>query len=103
VLEDSLKEKSAAAPLPLTNGDGVTYTVPQRVRVDRVDKRVDVFFRVNRVCEESAVVVTSDGEELARYKRERLAPGEMERIALPKQILAKARGSMTIAIEEAAL
>jgi NADPH-dependent 2,4-dienoyl-CoA reductase/sulfur reductase-like enzyme len=96
------KPPAESAPRPLANGGGVSYTVPQRVRADRVARRVDVFFRVNRVFGESAVIVTAEGGEPLRYKRERLAPGEMERVALPKQFLERAKGTITISVEEAA-
>jgi heterodisulfide reductase subunit A-like polyferredoxin len=88
------------AAIAVQNGDGVTYTVPQRIRLDAVDKAVELFFRVNRVCKDSAICVESNGVQLARFKREHLAPGEMERITLPKVLLQKATGPITVSIEE---
>ena len=41
------------------------------------------------------------GEQLAAYKREHLAPGEMERISVPKVLLEKADGEITVSVEEA--
>lgn len=86
--------------LELKNGDGVSYTVPQRIRPEAVDKTCGVFFRVNRVCGPSEIVVTSENAVLARFSRDRLAPGEMERIALPRAVLEKATGVVTISIRE---
>lgn len=86
--------------LELKNGDGVSYTVPQRIRPEAVDKTCGVFFRVNRVCGPSEIVVTSENAVLARFSRDRLAPGEMERIALPRAVLEKAIGVVTISIRE---
>lgn len=88
----------------LKNGNGVTYTVPQRIRTERVEKLADVFFRVNRIFKNSRILVTADGKELAGYKREHMAPGEMEHILLPKKILETANGAdITVAVEEVAL
>ena len=86
--------------LSVKNGDGVTYTVPQRIRPGRVDKRCDLFFRVNRICRDSEIVVTSGGEPIARFKREHLAPGEMENIALPRVLLDKVKDELTVSIRE---
>ena len=51
--------------LKVKNGDGVTYTVPQRIRPGRVEKRCDLFFRVNRICGDSEIVVTSGDTQIA--------------------------------------
>ena len=86
--------------LEVLAGDGVSYTVPQRIRPRRVERLCDVFFRVDRVCGESRVLVSSGDVGLAAYRRDHLAPGEMEHIVLPRQILDRADGPITIAIEE---
>ncbi len=87
-------------PLEVFCGDGVGYTVPQHLRLAGVDKAVDVFFRVRRICKDSVIRVTSGAEQLAAYKRDHMAPGEMEHIVLPKALLEKAVGQITVSIEE---
>ena len=87
--------------LDVKNGDGVTYTVPQRIRPGRVDKLCELFFRVSRVCGDSEILVTSGETQIARFKREHLAPGEMEHITLPRVLLDRAEGELTISIREA--
>ena len=84
----------------LKNGDGVGYTVPQHIRTANVNKVCGVFFRVNRVCGASAIIVRDGEHTVASFKRERLAPGEMERITLPRKLLEDAQGPLTIAVEE---
>ncbi len=87
--------------LQLKNGDGVTYTVPQHIRLGQVEKRADVFFRVNRICETSTIRVTSGSEQIAKFSRDHMAPGEMEHILLPKVLLEKAKeDTVMISIEE---
>ena len=86
--------------LDVRNGDGVTYTVPQRIRPGQVDRACGLFFRVNRVCGDSEIVVTSNGAQIAKFKREHLAPGEMEQITLPRVLLDKAEGEITVSIRE---
>ena len=95
-------ERSGGQVLDVKNGDGVTYTVPQRIRPGRVDRLCELFFRVNRVCKDSEILVTSGETQIARFKREHLAPGEMEHITLPRALLDKAAGELTVSIREVA-
>ena len=87
--------------LEVENGASVTYTGPGKIRLANLDKAVEVFFRVNRVCGNSVIRVTAGSEQLAAYKREHLAPGEMERISVPRALLEKADGCITVSVEEA--
>ncbi len=61
---------------------------------------MEIFFRVNRVCKDSVVRVESGGASLANFKRDHLAPGEMERIVIPKTLLERASDNITVFIEE---
>ncbi len=85
--------------ISLKNGNGVTYTVPQNIRITDNMKNAEIFFRVNRVFGSSKINVTSNGVKIASFKREHMAPGEMEHIILPKVLLDKAKDEMLIEIE----
>lgn len=90
--------------LPLQGGNLVSYTVPQQLRLRPALKFADVFFRVRAVCGKSKILVTDEsGAELAAFPRERLAPGEMESIRLPRVLLERAQGALTVSIKEEAL
>ncbi len=83
----------------------IAYTVPQRIRLANVEQKLDIFFRVRRPIGHKCKVVVRSGAEqakpLAAFPRERLAPGEMERITLPKALLQRAAGGeLRIEIEE---
>ncbi len=93
-------EAADAAALDLIPGNGLGYTVPQRVRPADVDRSVIISFRVRQNYGPSQITVTCGGRQLARFKRQRMAPGEMEHIALPKVLLEKADGPLTVAVEE---
>ena len=84
--------------ISLKNGNGVTYTVPQKIRLNDETKNSEVFFRVNRVFGDAKISVTSNGEKIAQFKREHMAPGEMERIVLPKALLDKANDEVIVEI-----
>ncbi len=66
---------------------GLGYILPQRARMDRIGDFLDVFFRVNDIYEDVSIVVKSNGGEIARFRRDYAAPGEMEKIRIPKKLL----------------
>ena len=75
------------------------YTVPQRFRAD--SDGVEFYFRVRRVFKESRIQVTCGDQVIASFKREHMAPGEMETIKIPKALLARIDGdTLHIAAEE---
>ncbi len=86
--------------IKVENGDGVSYTVPQRINANNTDKTCEIFFRVRGIYKNVKIAVdTSDGKRIASFKREHMAPGEMEKIALPPQILKQANSKIKIYIE----
>ena len=86
--------------LEIKNGALVGYTVPQHVRMNADFTAVDVFFRVRAICKESRIVVKDEaGTQIASFRREHLSPGEMENIKLPRVLLDKAKGSITVSVE----
>ena len=88
--------------LTVKPGADLGYTLPQRIRLEGVEKSTNVSFRVRRICGRSTLLVKSGDTVIARFKRDRLAPGEMEHIALPKVLLDRApMDEVTIEIEEA--
>lgn len=80
-----IKEKDIIANI--SNGEGVTYTVPQKICLSSVEKSTDVFFRVNRVLKNSTICVHSGSKLIAKFSRDHLSPGEMERIVLTRKVL----------------
>ena len=83
-------------------GACVTYTVPQQIRLAAMGDKTEVSFRVNRSFAKSRILVTDEtGAVVARFARQHMAPGEMERIALPRVLLEKAGGdTLTVSCEE---
>ena len=93
---------AAGRVLTVKPGADLGYTLPQRIRLEGVEKSTNVSFRVRRICGKSTILVKSGDTVIARFKRDRLAPGEMEHIALPRVLLDRApMDEVTIEIEEA--
>ncbi len=94
----SLGEKSRGDVIDVQNGNGVNYTVPQRIRVGNVEKTLEIFFRTNKVRGRSLIKITSGDKEIITFKRERMAPGEMEKLIVPTKMLEDAVGSIKIEV-----
>lgn len=99
VTAESIRAGAAAAKytrkeieklIQVQNGDGVGYTAPQKIRLENVDKNIDIFFRATAVYKNSKIEVKSGDTPIASFKREHLAPGEMEKITIPKSFFDKA-------------
>ncbi len=87
--------------IEILNGNAVTYTVPQKIRCENVEKFVEIFFRVNFVYKDVEIRITSGKEVLARFKREHMAPGEMEKVVFPKTLFTKVKdNNITISISK---
>lgn len=94
-------ERVGGKVIEVTTQPGVNYTVPQKIRPDNVDKAVDIFFRTNKVRGRSVIRVSSEGNKIAEFKRESMAPGEMEKISIPKVLLGKASAKLEISVLDA--
>lgn len=95
------RPNSVETEISIENGENIGYTVPQHVRTDRIGKYVEVFFRVKRVFHDSVIEVSSGGKVISSFRREHMAPGEMEHIIIPKQFLDQAaQGKMTVSARE---
>ena len=96
--------EQAAEPaqcLTIKNGDHVTYVVPQKIRKENVERRTELFFRVNKVFDDSQILIKSQGEVLAKQKKTYIVPGEMEKFKLSKKVLDKVtNGEIEICVEE---
>ncbi len=82
------------------NGLDVSYTVPQRINTEKIEKSVDIFFRVRKKIKLAEIRVESEGEKIAAFRREFLAPAEMQKITIPKVLLDKANGDITVSAIE---
>jgi len=73
--------------------NGVRYIVPQRVN-RHVSESVKLYFRVGQVYKNASVQLRAGDRVLAKRKRPRLAPGEMEDLAVkPEQLQGLPQGA----------
>lgn len=67
--------------------DGVRYTVPSRINVERMEDILTVRFRVGGVYRNCFISVYLDDKRIIHRKRPVMAPGEMEEVKLRKEEL----------------
>lgn len=81
------KLDGAGEAIPLRAVNGVRYTVPASLNIDRMEAAQVVRFRVGNVYRDAAVEVSFNGKVVSSRKKKVFAPGEMEQIILKKQDL----------------
>ena len=84
-----------------TTGNGVRYLVPQRVNINNKED-VKLYFRVGRIFKNAKVVLEVDGKVISSKKKVKLAPGEMENVVIPADVLGAmtADSSIVVRVEE---
>ena len=73
--------------IPILAKDGVRYTVPQTIRLSRMEDSLTVRFRVTDVYRNCQIGIYLNDRPLRSILRPRLAPGEMEQVILKKEEL----------------
>jgi len=77
----------------ITADYGVNYTVPQKVNLDNIESKLEIFMRVANVYRDVKLELRDGDKTLISLKKKHMAPGEMEKIVVPKVILDKVEGS----------
>lgn len=79
--------------IELKNGFGVTYTVPQKYRVENIENFLEISMRVNNIHKNMRLQVKDGDTVLVNMKKAHLAPGEMEKVVVPKKLLESVKGN----------
>ena len=96
----ALGRRATGRTLDIIPGEGVNYTVPQKLRPDNVSPTAEIFFRTNRPRGASRITVASGDRVIASFMRARMAPGEMEKISLLPKLLDSAGNSLTVSVSD---
>lgn len=101
--DQNMSLRKTRKEIPLIPTDGVRYTVPKRVCLDRMEEKLTVRFRVEAVYKNCFLSVYLNDTQILHRKKPIMAPGEMEQIILQKEKLEAVAGleTITIKIEEA--
>lgn len=79
--------------IELKNGFGVIYTVPQKYRVENIENFLEISMRVNNIYKNMRLQVKDGDTVLVNMKKAHLAPGEMEKVVVPKKLLESVKGN----------
>ena len=82
-IEDAQSLESSSW-IRITNGEGISYTVPQKIETSGKD--IDVFMRVNRVFKNRKLSVKSEGKRVFSVDKKNLLPGEMIKLTIPGNV-----------------
>ena len=77
--------------------NGVRYIVPQRVNI-KSKEDIKLYFRVGAIYMNKKLTVEVDGNVISSKKKVKLAPGEMENVVIPADILATLNENSTIKV-----
>lgn len=77
--------------------NGVRYIVPQKVNI-KSKEDIKLYFRVGAIYMNKKLTVEVDGKVISSKKKVKLAPGEMENVVIPADILATLNENSTIKV-----
>ncbi|WP_315120602.1 FAD-dependent oxidoreductase [uncultured Clostridium sp.] len=82
-------------------GEGISYIVPQKIRVENIEGNLQLFMRVRNVYKNVKMVIKGDGEIIKEMKKTHLAPGEMENVQIQLNSLKERKISeISVSVEE---
>lgn len=94
-----LEGKKASDAVATKAGHGVRYVLPQTVHT-QCGKDVSLFLRVVEPFGKVRFTVSAGDEVLATAVRLKAAPGEMEKLTIPAEKLARVQDEIHVALEE---
>ncbi|OQY42798.1 MAG: pyridine nucleotide-disulfide oxidoreductase [Fusobacteriia bacterium 4572_74] len=86
-IKNEIKRNEEFIEIDGTNG--ISYTVPQKFRKENIDKGLEIFMRVREVLKDVKLEVRCGDETIMSLKKPHMAPGEMEKIMIPKIFMDK--------------
>lgn len=96
-LGNSLEKKNY---INIRNANGINYTVPQKISANDIDDNLTIFMRVNNVYKDMIIKVMSGDKVVRKLKKKHLAPAEMERVVINKELLKDLNEDIIISLEE---
>ncbi len=94
------QQEKDPAYINVSTGNGVRYTVPQMVNI-KSKEDIKIYFRVGQIYKNAKVVLTCAGKVISAKKKVKLAPGEMENVVIPNDVLSALTASDEIRVEVA--
>ena len=95
-------EEKKQKEIRVLQGNGVRYTVPERISPEKMEEKLTIRFRVGSVYKNCYSSLYLGEERILHKKRLIMAPGEMEQLTITREQLRSAKDlqDITIKIEE---
>ena len=91
------KDSDEKVYINTTPENGVRYIVPQKVNI-KSKEDIKLYFRVGAIYMNKKLTVEVDGNIISSKKKVKLAPGEMENVVIPADVLATLNENSTIKV-----
>lgn len=91
------KDSEEKVYINTTPENGVRYIVPQKVNI-KSKEDIKLYFRVGAIYMNKKLTVEVDGKVISSKKKVKLAPGEMENVVIPADVLATLDENSTIKV-----
>lgn len=78
---------------------GISYIIPQRVRVENIQDVLELKYRVTQPYEEVNLVIRRDEKVIRVIKKSRLIPSQMEQVVVTRNELTDVRESISLEIQ----
>lgn len=85
--------------IKLNPKDGVSYLLPQEIRLENIVFPLDIFLRVNKEYKNAKIVIRSGNTVIKEIKKKHLAPAEMEKFMLTDSDISKNIEELNVTIE----
>lgn len=81
-------------------GKGVYYVVPQKIRKDNLEEKIELLMRVDDIYENTKLVLKSKGNKIGEFRKRYMMPSEMVKIQMDSAIISESNLSeLTVEIE----
>ena len=84
-IKGEIRNPSGEETVRLLAKNGVRYTVPQNLHPSQMEDTLTVRFRVGDIYKDCYIGIYLDDRQIARIRKNKLAPGEMEQVILKKK------------------
>lgn len=81
-------------------GECVSYIMPQKIEVSDDIRDISLYFRVKEPVKDATLELLSNGETIARMKKRKINPGEMEKIKVKADIIEKMGNEVMVRVAE---
>lgn len=93
--------KKSGHPIAVHAGENIGYVVPQTIDYANADEKVVKLFMRVRKPDENVWMMMKDekGTQIAKFKKDTIAPGSMVALSIPLMKLADAASSLEVSVE----